>query len=73
MHVGTSGWSYDHWDGVHVLGDCRGVVLVQLAPRQERDIGRLDYFLYVYFSNDAEGNAVRNARRLRELLCHGAG
>jgi uncharacterized protein YecE (DUF72 family) len=238
VHVGTSGWSYDHWKGVlyppgtpprerlevysrrfetvelnasfyrwpserafggwrrrlpdgfqlsvkaprglthakrlyapeawaeriaaawHVLGERRGVLLVQLAPGHERDLDRLDYFLarlpgwlrvavefrhpswhdeqvfellgrhqaaycvmsgsnlpcvlratapvvyvrmhgpdhdhlyagsysdadlawwadrvgewqtaghdvYVYFNNDGEGNAVRNASRLRELL-----
>jgi uncharacterized protein YecE (DUF72 family) len=44
--VGTSGWSYDHWE--HVRG---------------REV-------HAYVDNDGDGHAVRNARRLRELLGH---
>jgi uncharacterized protein YecE (DUF72 family) len=38
-------WTERLRQGLHELGDRRGVLLIQLAPGQQRDDARLDYFL----------------------------
>lgn len=42
---GPETWTERVSQGWHELGDKRAVLLVQLAPQQERDDARLDYFL----------------------------
>ena len=86
VHVGTSGWSYGHWEGVlratapfvyarlHgpdreylCAGSYSGEDLWWWAERV-REWRAQGKEVYVYFNNDGDGNAVRNAATLEHLL-----
>ena len=121
VHIGTSGWSYDHWEGVlypHQLPprsrlDCYiqhyqtvevnstyyrwppnatfAFLAIAPPPRISDDrksapwsnalqaslLARADRIhewesqglrVFVYFNNDGEGNAVRNASKLKTFV-----
>jgi uncharacterized protein YecE (DUF72 family) len=54
--IGTSGWSYDHWHPLRWWADRIG------------EWNRAGQNVFVYFNNDENANAVRNALTLRALL-----
>jgi len=53
--VGTSGFVYDHWRG-------------GFYPEKLADLATNLKEIYIYFNNDAEAFAVRNAVTLRGYL-----
>ena len=54
IRIGTSGWSYKHWDKI-------------FYPDKWPKSRWLEYYAE-HFDNDFEGYAVNNARRLMEIL-----
>jgi uncharacterized protein YecE (DUF72 family) len=80
IHIGTSGWHYDHWEG-------------PFYPKNVSKDGYLEYYadhfhsveiknsfyqlpkketqeIFCYFDNDEAGYAVQNARKLQGMLKH---
>lgn len=54
-YIGTSGWHYRHWRG-------------RFYPEKLANLSKNLKAIYIYFNNDAEGFAVRNAVTLRTYL-----
>ena len=55
MLIGTSGFVYDHWRGL-------------FYPEKLANLGTNLKEIYIYFNNDTEAFAVRNAITLRGYL-----
>ena len=65
IHVGTSGWHYQHWRGpfypeVRHRDPIGWAGAFATWARQGRDV-------YCYFDNDEQGYAVQNAIALEEM------
>lgn len=63
----TAGWTYLRFHGAHYSGSYSHQFLTALA-RRLRDYVAAGIDVYVYFNNDAEGHAVRNALALKRYV-----
>ncbi|HET7369543.1 MAG TPA: DUF72 domain-containing protein [Gammaproteobacteria bacterium] len=63
----TAGWTYLRFHGDHYSGSYSSQFLTALA-RRLRDYADDGVDVYVYFNNDAQGHAVRNAQALKRYL-----
>ncbi|HET6726198.1 MAG TPA: DUF72 domain-containing protein [Gammaproteobacteria bacterium] len=65
----TTGWTYLRFHGTHYSGSYSSQYLTALA-RRLRGYAADGIDAYVYFNNDAEGHAVRNALALKRYLAN---
>jgi uncharacterized protein YecE (DUF72 family) len=67
----TADWTYLRFHGSHYSGSYSSQFLTALA-RRLGDYADDGVDAYVYFNNDAEGHAVRNAQALKRYLGNAA-
>ncbi|HET7307550.1 MAG TPA: DUF72 domain-containing protein [Gammaproteobacteria bacterium] len=65
----TTNWTYLRFHGAHYSGSYSSQYLTALA-RRLRDYANDGVDAYVYFNNDAEGHAVRNAQALKRYFAN---